>query len=396
MPARIARRACRGCRPDRRRWSGLGSRLRGRRRAACRSSRTRSIASISSPSSSPRRCPIRRRARTSSGWPASRRRLRRIATLVAEGAHSQLIFDAVCEETGRLFAASTVNLVHFTTDGLHVAMSGWSERGVHVPAGTTLPLDGPTIDTIVRDSGAPGRCDSYEGVEGELAALIRRLGIKSEVGAPVTIDGEVWGALIAGTDRAGTARRRHRTPARRLCRADRYGRVERHHEERTARVTGPDRDRRRRAASARCPGPPRWGSAAARQRGDHAADGARARPAFRLASRRSSTKRCAMPRRRSTTCVSSLMESTRRCSRAAGLAAAVEGLADRAPVPVEGRDLRPAVRARDRVGGLLRLRRGADERCQVRAGVTSPDPCNCPRRRAHAHRRGRWRRWGAA
>ncbi len=138
--------------------------------------------------------------------------LRRIATLVAEGAHSQLIFDAVCEETGRLFAASTVNLVHFTTDGLHVAMSGWSERGVHVPAGTTLPLDGPTIDTIVRDSGAPGRCDSYEGVEGELAALIRRLGIKSEVGAPVTIDGEVWGALIAGTDQpeplaAGTEHR---------------------------------------------------------------------------------------------------------------------------------------------------------------------------------------------
>ena len=138
--------------------------------------------------------------------------LRRLATLVAEGAQSQLIFDAVCEETGRVFAATTVNLVHFTADGFHIAMSGWSVRGVHVPTGTTLPLDGQTIDTIVRDTAAPGRCDSYERVAGELAALIRRLGIRSEVGAPVVVDGEVWGALIAGTDQpeplpAGTENR---------------------------------------------------------------------------------------------------------------------------------------------------------------------------------------------
>jgi signal transduction histidine kinase len=53
---------------------------------------------------------------------------------------------------------------------------------------------------IVLRTGAPGRCDSYEGVSGELAALIRRLGIRSEVGAPVVLDGIVWGALIAGTD----------------------------------------------------------------------------------------------------------------------------------------------------------------------------------------------------
>jgi signal transduction histidine kinase len=126
--------------------------------------------------------------------------LRRIATLVAQGVDSQLIFDAVCEETGRLFGATTVNLVHFTPDRLHIAISGWSMRGVHVPTATTLPLDGETIDTIVLRTGAPGRCDSYEGVSGELAGLIRRLGIRSEVGAPVVLDGSVWGALIAGTD----------------------------------------------------------------------------------------------------------------------------------------------------------------------------------------------------
>jgi signal transduction histidine kinase len=42
--------------------------------------------------------------------------------------------------------------------------------------------------------------DSYEGVTGELAEVIRRRGIKSEVGAPVVVEGAIWGALIAGWD----------------------------------------------------------------------------------------------------------------------------------------------------------------------------------------------------
>ncbi|HEX4838504.1 MAG TPA: GAF domain-containing sensor histidine kinase, partial [Solirubrobacteraceae bacterium] len=126
--------------------------------------------------------------------------LRRIATLVARGAQSQTVFDAVCEETGRLFGAATVNLVYFTPEDFHLAVAGWSLRGVHVPAGTLLPLKGETIDTLVRRTAAPGRFDSYEHATGQLAALIRKLGILSEVGAPVVVDGEVWGVLIAGTD----------------------------------------------------------------------------------------------------------------------------------------------------------------------------------------------------
>jgi PAS domain S-box-containing protein len=126
--------------------------------------------------------------------------LRRIATLVAQRAEADVIFDAVCRETGRLFAATSVNLAHFTPDGFNLTMAGWSLRDVHVPTGTRLPLDGETINTLVQRTAAPGRFDSYEGAPGELAALLRRLGIRSEVGAPVVVEGQVWGALIAGTD----------------------------------------------------------------------------------------------------------------------------------------------------------------------------------------------------
>jgi PAS domain S-box-containing protein len=126
--------------------------------------------------------------------------LRRIATLVAEGAESHTVFDAVCEETGRLLGATSVNLAHFTPDGFNLTMAGWSLRAVHVPTTTRLPLDGDTINALVKRTAAPGRFDTYEGASGELAALLRRLGIRSEVGAPVVVEGQVWGALIAGTD----------------------------------------------------------------------------------------------------------------------------------------------------------------------------------------------------
>jgi PAS domain S-box-containing protein len=125
--------------------------------------------------------------------------LRRLATLVAQGAEPRVVFDAVCEETGRVFGATSINLAHFTSDGFNLTMAGWSVRDVHVPAGTRLRLDCDNVSTLVRDTAAPARVESYEGAAGELAELIRELGIRSEVGAPVVVEGRVWGALIAAS-----------------------------------------------------------------------------------------------------------------------------------------------------------------------------------------------------
>lgn len=126
--------------------------------------------------------------------------LREVATLVAQGAEPRAVFDAVCEVTGRLTGAASVNLAQFTADEHNLTMAGWSQRGTHVPPGTCLPLEGDSINALIRQTQAPSRVDSYEGVSGKLAARLRELGIKSEVGAPVIVDGSLWGALIAGTD----------------------------------------------------------------------------------------------------------------------------------------------------------------------------------------------------
>jgi PAS domain S-box-containing protein len=126
--------------------------------------------------------------------------LRQVATLVARGAEPSAVFDAVCEETGRLTDAAVVNLSHFTPDGTNVTMAGWSRRGNHLPPGTRLPLDGQSVGVLVKQTRAPSRVDNYDNVPGQLAARVRELGIRSGVGAPVIVDGSVWGVLIAGTD----------------------------------------------------------------------------------------------------------------------------------------------------------------------------------------------------
>jgi GAF domain-containing protein len=128
--------------------------------------------------------------------------LRRVATLVAEGTDAQTVFDAVCVEAAQLFGASAASLSHYTADGFNVTMAGWSETGnSHLPVGTRLRLTPDTIGGMIIRTRAPARIDSWEGVSSEMAAVVRKLGTRSSVGAPVIVDGHVWGALVAATDK---------------------------------------------------------------------------------------------------------------------------------------------------------------------------------------------------
>jgi PAS domain S-box-containing protein len=126
--------------------------------------------------------------------------LRRVATLVAAGEDSHELFAAVCQEAGKLFAAASVNLAHFTPDGFNLTVAGWSQGGSHMPTGTRIPLDGDAL-LLVRQEHDFASPDRYERVVGTVTALLRERGMRSETGAPVIVDGRVWGALIVGWER---------------------------------------------------------------------------------------------------------------------------------------------------------------------------------------------------
>jgi signal transduction histidine kinase len=126
--------------------------------------------------------------------------LRRVATLVAEGADSEVVFDAVCVEMGRLIDASTVNLAHYTPDGFNLTVAGWSVDDSHVPVGTRLPLAPDTVGYAIHRTGKPSRVDSYADASSQLATLAHGRGIRTSLGAPVIVAGQLWGALLAGTN----------------------------------------------------------------------------------------------------------------------------------------------------------------------------------------------------
>jgi GAF domain-containing protein len=123
--------------------------------------------------------------------------LHRVAALVARGTNSAVIFDAVCAETGRLIGATMVNLAEFTSDGFSQTVAAWSRHGKALAVGTRFPLAPDTLGGLITQSGAPARAESYEGSSDELASLLSEQGVRSRIGAPVSVEGRLWGALIA-------------------------------------------------------------------------------------------------------------------------------------------------------------------------------------------------------
>ena len=126
--------------------------------------------------------------------------LRRVATTVAREAEPAQVFAAVTEEVGRLLGANTSNMVRFEPDGSAVVTGGWSTGRVrNVPVGDRVALDGPTVAARILRTGRPERIDSYEDVPGTTAELLRSLGFRSSVGAPIQLGGRLWGAVMVST-----------------------------------------------------------------------------------------------------------------------------------------------------------------------------------------------------
>jgi signal transduction histidine kinase len=127
--------------------------------------------------------------------------LRHVATLAAEGTDPQAVFEAVCEEAGHLFGARIAALAHFLPDGMNESVAAWNEDPDRIiPSGTRLPLDGQSVNALIRNTGEPARLDSYDDAPGTLAERLRAIGVRSAVGAPVLVEGKLWGALILSSD----------------------------------------------------------------------------------------------------------------------------------------------------------------------------------------------------
>ena len=126
--------------------------------------------------------------------------LRRVATLVAEGAPPNEVFAAVAEEVGLLTSIDGTRILRYETDDTATVVARWSER-VEVPPeleiGACVPLEGDTVTSRVYRSGRPARIDNEE-VTGPLAPVLRGMA-QSGAGAPIVVEGRLWGVMVVGS-----------------------------------------------------------------------------------------------------------------------------------------------------------------------------------------------------
>jgi signal transduction histidine kinase len=121
--------------------------------------------------------------------------LRRVATLVAAGAPPAEVFDAVTAEVAALIPADGSALTRYEADGTFTPLSGWAIGGGRKYVGSRYERDG-TVSGLIFETGRPGRVDNYADAHGEAAEVARELSWRSSVGAPITVEGRLWGALV--------------------------------------------------------------------------------------------------------------------------------------------------------------------------------------------------------
>ena len=69
------------------------------------------------------------------------------------------------------------------------------------PGGTRWPLDGRSVLAPVRETGRPVTGRRTQPSRAEIADAAHVAGIRAESGAPIIVDGRVWGAVVAASSR---------------------------------------------------------------------------------------------------------------------------------------------------------------------------------------------------
>src|ERR1700722_15722835 len=122
--------------------------------------------------------------------------LRRVATRVARGVPPVEIFSAVSDEVTGLFGAQA-GVVRFEHEGPAVVFVGIS-KAIDLPIGTRWEFQQGMASAEVYRTGRSARVDArdWSSASGPVAGAARRLGIVSNVGSPIVVEGRLWGAMI--------------------------------------------------------------------------------------------------------------------------------------------------------------------------------------------------------
>ena len=129
-------------------------------------------------------------------------RLRRVATLVAQGASPDDVLAAVACEIGQLLPADYALVGRYDADGTEFTTVGsWSRNGDSASLPTALSVGGRNVTATVWQTRRPARMQPDETTSGPAAPYQRARGIRSSVGVPINVEGHLWGIMIVASIR---------------------------------------------------------------------------------------------------------------------------------------------------------------------------------------------------
>jgi signal transduction histidine kinase len=122
--------------------------------------------------------------------------LRRVATLVVDGARPEELFTVISEVVGRLMAVDRVGLGRFESDGTITQLAFWDRLSLGAPpVGRRWVLGGTNVASLIAQTGRAARIEDPSALSGALGETGRELGARSVVATPIMVEGHLWGTL---------------------------------------------------------------------------------------------------------------------------------------------------------------------------------------------------------
>jgi signal transduction histidine kinase/ketosteroid isomerase-like protein len=125
--------------------------------------------------------------------------LRRVAERVARGAPPDEVFATVTEELGKFLMVEGAKMLRYEPHQMATFVASWGPLQAGIPVGRRLSFTGNSVTAQIFETWQPARVVDYVHAKGRLAALLHREGMQSAVGAPIIVEGRLWGALLVGS-----------------------------------------------------------------------------------------------------------------------------------------------------------------------------------------------------
>jgi len=128
--------------------------------------------------------------------------LRRVATLVARSVAPQQLLAAVAEEAGKVLPSAEMSIIgRYTAEHAIEFVGGWGRRGEPAWVGQSATLGGHNVSTLVYETREPARVDRLEDEPAPVTAIARDSRARSSAGAPIEVEGRLWGVIIVASSR---------------------------------------------------------------------------------------------------------------------------------------------------------------------------------------------------